>query len=119
MNDKHFFPENIRPDLPKFELLKSILLYDPSQHRDGLDVDQALKATPFFAYLGSTSGPKPWIQEWISEVTEVRRQAVAELGEKAVNELWSRPRKTLDSEDENHKLGEQKQKPLGKRIAYW
>ena len=53
MNDKHFFPENIRPDLPKFELLKSILLYDPSQHRDGLDVDQALKATPFFAYLGS------------------------------------------------------------------
>lgn len=118
MNHKAFLPDNIRSDLPKFELLKSTLLYDPSQHKGGINVDQALKATPFLAFLGPKSGPTPWIKDWVSEVTEVRRQAAAELGEKVVNEFLSLPKTTLDFEDEGHKPGKRKQK-LVHRISYW
>jgi hypothetical protein len=118
MNHKAFLPDNIRSDLPQFELRKSMLLYDPSQHKGGINMDQALRATHFLAFLDPITGPTPWIEDLVSEVAEVRRQAAAELGENVVQEFLSGPETTRESEDEGHKPGKLKQK-LVQRISYW
>jgi hypothetical protein len=117
MNLRLFFSDNRVPDVPSSELLKRVLLYDPIHHKGGVNQDRALKATRFSTYLGPVIAPKPWIEDWVSEKAEVRKQAVAELGARIVQDLWS-PNPALNSEDEGCKPGNQQHK-LHKNTSYW
>jgi len=59
MNHRSFFSDNELPDVPSPELLKRSLLYDPICHKDGVNLDQALKATHFSTILGKDSAIPP------------------------------------------------------------
>ena len=116
MNHRSFFSDNELPNVPSPELLKRSMLYDPMCHKGGVNLDQALKATRFSTILGPVIVPKPWIN-WIEEQAEIRKQAVAELGAKIVQELGS-PTLALNPEDEGRKPGDQQHK-LQKPPSYW
>ena len=79
MDDQVFRLENIATNLPKTELIKSLLLYHPAYHPDGVDL-KGLEVISIRDFMGPVPAEKPWIYEWHSEVQELRRQAAAELG---------------------------------------
>lgn len=118
MDDKHFVPATLPSNLPKFELLKALLLYNPRQHEDGISAELAINATPFFDFLGPSPGTKPWVHEWLSDAEAVYKQAIEELGEEAVNGLRSNSHTALDSDSDGHETGRYHQKVV-ERIAYW
>jgi hypothetical protein len=118
MNDKRFLPENMPADLGAFERLKSILVYDPNRHGGGIDENQACNATFFFDFLGPAPGPKPWVEDWASEVKEVNKQATAELGQEVVNEIWALLHSTINCDPHGLKT-RKKPRKSEEKIAYW
>jgi hypothetical protein len=110
MNGSLFLPENTPEDLPRLELRKRFLLYDPKCYPAGLDGDSDLEVTLFSTFLGPLPEMKPWLRQWAAEKDEVRRGAADELGQEAAEKLWTEPgpaNATDDTGGEDKKLRHQ------------
>jgi hypothetical protein len=110
MDDKSFLPTNIPSDFPKSELVKALLLYNPRHHEDGIPMERARSATGFFTFLGPFPEAKPWIEEWLSEVDAVRKEAAAELGQAVVDQLRLSSHSLFQAAQEER---------IVQKIAYW
>jgi hypothetical protein len=118
MNDRRFLPDDLPADLPKVDVLMSLLVYDPACHKNGVTVDQAVDATRFDDFLGCSPGPKPWFSEWMSELEALRKQMVLELGEALATELWKMSGTRPGTGDGGPKEGDANRKQSTKE-AYW
>ena len=115
MNDRRFLPQDRPTDRPKLELLQALLLYDPKGYPAGVEVDTALAATDFFAFLGPPAPVQPWIHEWATELEEGRKQAAAELGEAMAHELGADPSATHGLGRDDRETNQQ----VVEKVAYW
>jgi hypothetical protein len=111
-------PLDARADLPKLELIKRLLLYDPTCYPAGCSVDVALQATPLLRFLAAPPELKPWIRQWISEMQETQRQTTAEIGKESADALWAEVRgiKTPCNPDLDAKYKNQRAE---EKVSYW
>jgi hypothetical protein len=89
MNGRLFLPENTPEDLPKLELRKRLLLYDPKCYPAGPDAAPDPEVTLFSDFLTPLPEMKLWLRQWAAEKDEVRRGAAAELGQAVADKLWT------------------------------
>jgi hypothetical protein len=117
MNGLPFFvPKNTPTDLMETELTQRLLLYNPRRYPpQGLDLKSAKL---FFDLIGTPPRERPWLDEWHSEMQELRRQAVAELGEQEAYSLCAEVGGVMNPKSIE---GESKGKNQGKtrKVAYW
>ncbi len=111
-----FLPGNIPPKLPKLELAKRLLLYDPVCHRDGYKIDAATLPTLFITWLGTPPANKPWIREWDSEEHEARRQAAAEIGKEIADALWEEVTGTKKPGNADRRSN---RKSAAEKVSHW